>query len=249
MADFYDRQKAYWDSLSTLDPDTSVIDPRDKRGRKNAYLAQLRDKALRDVLTTRVNPGATLLDYGCGTGSATIALKRLGYSVVGMDLSIPLLLQARRRCGDESALFVAVDGRSVPIRDRTLDAAVAYGVFCYVTNDEEAVALLAEVRRTLISGSPLLIIEQARRHRIVCEDGLKVQRTIEQWHDLLAAAGFKRIDQEILRHGRFPTTPLIRHGLVPLFAWSAIMWAERTIPLLTGLWPWDYAEVLFSAEA
>lgn len=249
MNEFYDRQKAYWDSLATLDPDASIIDPRDKRGYKNAYLAQMRDSTLREALGVRVSPGATLLDYGCGTGSATIALTRLGYSVVGADLSTSLLSHARHRCGDQRALFVAVDGRSVPLRDHSMDAAIAYSVFCYVTDEAEATALLAGIRKTLIPGSPLLIIEQARRHRTVCEQGLKVQRTTDQWRGLLAGAGFKRIGQAILRHGRFPTTPLIRHGLVPRGAWSALMRAERAIPRITGVWPWDYADVLFSAEA
>ncbi len=249
MDDFYSRQRSYWDKLSRLDPDASIIDPGDTRGLKNAYLAGMRDRALLSGLKSLVPAHGVLLDFGCGTGSASISLLREGYRVVGLDLSQGLLRQAVARCREGSSAFVAIDGRNLPLQGRSLDAAVTYGVLCYITDDAEAVALLRGICAALRPGAPMLMIEQARTRRTLSEGGLKVQRTTREWSALLDAAGFRGVQRRLLRHGRFPTTPLIRHGLVPSFLWESIARMEAVVGSLTGVWPWDYADVLFESLA
>jgi SAM-dependent methyltransferase len=44
-------------------------------------------------------PGRRVLDVGCGTGASSAALGRLGYDVVGVDLSRKMLARARARLG------------------------------------------------------------------------------------------------------------------------------------------------------
>lgn len=249
MDDFQLRQKDYWDSLGGLDPDASVIDPNDRLGHKNAYLAALRDRAFATGLAgTGVHQGM-ILDLGCGTGSATRALLRSGYRILGFDISRSLLVHARRRCGDADVLFAEIDGRHLPVAAATLDAAITYGVICYLPKDVEAVALLGRVRQALKPGAPLVMIEQARVRRRLCDNGLKVQRTLAEWVGLLHAAGFRDPEAVILRHGRFPTTPLIRLGLVPRGVFPALARLEQVLAELTGVWPWDYADVRFTAHA
>ena len=249
MNDFYSRQRSYWNRLSRLDPDASIIDPGDTRGLKNAYLAAMRDHALRAALEPVVPEGGVLLDFGCGTGSASIALLRAHYRVIGLDLAQGLLGQAAARCSGHAGLFAAIDGRNLPLRPMSLDGAVTYGVICYVTDDGEAVTLLKGIRDAMRSGAPLLMIEQARTQRTLSESGLKVQRTTQQWSALIEAAGFTGLQHRILRHGRFPTTPLIRHGLVPRWLWTPISRLEASVGNATGVWPWDYADVLFESRA
>lgn len=243
------RQKTYWDSLSRLDPDTSVIDPRDTRGWKNEYLASIRDRALLGELRDRLQSGDVVLDFGCGTGSASIRLAKSGFRVLGLDLSQALLRQARTRCAGKNCTFVAINGTTIPTRDRTLDAAITYGVFCYLPDDSRAAAVLSAIRRALRPGAPLLLIEQARRARQVSDEGMKVQRTVAEWSKLIVTAGFTMEKSVVLRHGRFPTTPLVRYGVIPRAAWPMIARIERSIAALSGVWPWDYADVLFHAHA
>lgn len=249
MTDFYARQRAYWNALADLDPDSSIIDPQDTRGLKNAYLAGMRDAAFAAALERHAIRAGTLLDFGCGTGSASVALLRAGHRVVGLDIALPLLKQARARCGNQGCVFVHTDGRSVPVAEASADASIIYGVLCYVPDDDHATALLREIRAAMSPGGPLLMIEQSRRRRTPSDEGLKVQRTLAQWQALMHKAGFRIERSTLLRHGRFPLTPLIRHGLVPRRLWPLAARTECAVAARTGIWRWDYADVLFEALA
>jgi len=239
--------REHWDRLSTLDPDRSIIDPNDRRGYKNRYLAGLRDGALLEVLRD-VPPGASLLDYGCGSGSGSASLLDAGWHVIGLDISMPLLQQARLRCQRDRALFAATDGRTVPLKDGAIAAAITYGVLIYCVADDELARLLAEFRRALQPGGVLILIEQVKRHDHLAEEGLKRFRTIGDWHRHLARAGFVVERSTVLRHGRFPGTMALQHGLVPRALWRSMARLERIVGAL-GVAPWDYADVRLVARA
>lgn len=239
--------REHWDRLSDLDPDRSIIDPNDRRGYKNRYLAGLRDVALLESLH-KVPPGSLLLDYGCGSGSGSATLLNAGWRVVGLDISTPLLQQARLRCHQGRALFAKIDGRTVPLKAGAIAAAITYGVLIYCVDDDELARLLAEFRRALQPGGVLILIEQVKRHDHLAEEGLKRFRTIGDWHRHLASAGFGVEHSTILRHGRFPGTVALQHGLVPRSLWRGMARLERAFGAL-GVAPWDYADVRLVARA
>jgi len=239
--------REHWDRLSALDPDRSIIDPNDRRGYKNRYLAGLRDVALLESLR-EVPPAALILDYGCGSGSGSATLLDAGWQVVGLDISTPLLQQARLRCHRDRALFATTDGRTVPLKDGAIAAAITYGVLIYCVADDELTRLLAEFRRTLQPGGVLILIEQVKRHDHLAEEGLKRFRTINDWHRHLASAGFVVELSTILRHGRFPGTIALQHGLVPRALWRGMAKLERAVGAL-GVAPWDYADIRLVARA
>ncbi|WP_408952679.1 class I SAM-dependent methyltransferase [Lysobacter sp. Hz 25] len=243
------KPRLHWDSLAQIDPDAAVIDPHDLRGLKNQYLAGIRDAAFRQSLQRYGVEHGTLLDLGCGTGSATRPLINAGHRVIGVDISKSLLRHARARCNEDDCLFVQTDGLQLPIADRSLDATVIYGVLIYLVDDAQAQALLSQVRAALKPGAPLIMIEQVRRHRRLTEQGLKCQRSRQEWISLVEAAGFSVQEHRILRHGRFPATPLIRAGLIPRRLWPLAHYLETRIAARTGVFPWDYAEALFVATA
>ncbi|MGO1000007.1 class I SAM-dependent methyltransferase [Lysobacter sp. CA196] len=243
------NQREYWNSLAGIDPDAAIIDPLDRRGQKNAYLAGIRNNAFLRTLERNGIESGRLLDLGCGTGSSTRPLLDAGYAVLGVDIAPDLLRHARARCGDENCLFVAMDGKQLPLADASVDAVVVYVVLSYLTDDGQASTLLKSIRNALKPGGSLIMIEQARRHRRVTEKGLKVQRTRKEWQSLLRSAGFASERSSVLRHGRFPTTPLIAMGLLPRSVWPAIRTLEAAVARITGVLPWDYAEVLFEAKA
>src|SRR4051794_19539036 len=70
------------------------------------------------ALVEALGPGTgTCLDLGCGTGVHAPAVRRLGWTVVGVDLSPALLRHARSR------LPVAVaDATRLPLADSQVDA-------------------------------------------------------------------------------------------------------------------------------
>ncbi len=76
---------------------------------------QVMDATLRpvsDTLLAQANPqaGEAALDVGCGCGDTSLALARSGLSVVGVDISEPMLAHARTRVEANQALeFVQAD--------------------------------------------------------------------------------------------------------------------------------------------
>ena len=52
------------------------------------------------LVTRLVEPGARVLDAGCGTGRVAIRLAQLGYDCVGVDLDASMLAQARTAAPD-----------------------------------------------------------------------------------------------------------------------------------------------------
>ncbi|MGJ7901093.1 class I SAM-dependent methyltransferase [Lysobacter sp. 1R34A] len=234
--------------MAAIDPDAAIIDPLDLRGHKNKYLAAIRDNAFLAALKRHGIDSGCLLDLGCGTGSSTRPLLDAGYTMLGVDIAADLLRHARARCGDQNCLFVAIDGKQLPLAPGTVDGVVVYVVLSYLVNDDQVRALLVSVRNAMKPGGSLIMIEQARTRRCITEKGLKVQRSRGEWQALLRSAGFSVDRSSVLRHGRFPSTPLIARGLIPRALWPMVRAAEARIAAVTGIWPWDYAEVLFEAR-
>lgn len=71
--------------------------------------------------------GKDVLEYGCGGGQWSIALRRRGARPIGLDLSIRQLEHAKRLMGRANASFplVNADAERVPLPDATFDI-----VFC-----------------------------------------------------------------------------------------------------------------------
>ncbi len=102
--------------------------------------------------------GAPLLDLGCNWGRWSVSAARLGYTVVGLDPSLPAVLAARQVAAHAGcALRVVVgDGRHLPFRDGAFDVVFSYSVLQHFSPDD-AGACLREVRRVLARGGRALI--------------------------------------------------------------------------------------------
>jgi SAM-dependent methyltransferase len=95
------------------------------------------------ALVAALGPGTgTCLDLGCGTGVHAPAVRRLGWTVVGVDLSPALLRHARSR------LPVAVaDATRLPLADTRVEAVVATLVHTDLDDWASAVHEIARVLR------------------------------------------------------------------------------------------------------
>jgi SAM-dependent methyltransferase len=67
----------------------------------------------------KLDPGARILDVGCGPGRHAVELARRGYAVTGVDISRRFLDVAAERARDAgvSAAFFQVDARQMPFDD------------------------------------------------------------------------------------------------------------------------------------
>lgn len=104
-------------------------------------------------LATGARGGLTVLDIGCGTGLAGIAVRARCRRLVGIDLSAQMLARARAR-GLYDALHVAaiVDIPDLP-RDADYDAVIAADVFVYIG---DLAPELAAVRQVLRPGGTVI---------------------------------------------------------------------------------------------
>jgi SAM-dependent methyltransferase len=240
-------QSQHWNRLALHPLDAAVIDPNDTLGLKNRYIASLRNEVILGALR-ECPPGAVALDLGCGTGGLSAALVGGGWKVVGIDISSGLLSRTRERSLGDAALFVLYDGLSMPIADACVDAVTTYVVLNHVVEADHLAAVLSECFRVLKPGGKMICAEQVRRRSVLDRDGWKRQRTLREFLDAFERAGLRLLHQGVVRYGRFPTTPLVRLGLVPRRLFERLARAERAYGRWWGVPRFDYCDVLFELE-
>jgi demethylmenaquinone methyltransferase/2-methoxy-6-polyprenyl-1,4-benzoquinol methylase len=104
-----------------------------------------------------VAEGDKVLDACCGTGDLSLAARRVGGAVTGVDFSERMLERARRK--SQAVEWVQADVLRLPFADETFDSAtVGFGV----RNVEDLDAALRELRRVLKPGGRLAILEIVR---------------------------------------------------------------------------------------
>jgi SAM-dependent methyltransferase len=105
------------------------------------------DAALLVDLHHRLQPGARVLDAGCGAGVPVArSLSDLGHQAVGLDLSIIQLVLAREHVVHFP--IVAAEMSVLPVGSSTFDALVSYYAIIHVPREDHAV-LFDEFRRVI----------------------------------------------------------------------------------------------------
>jgi ubiquinone/menaquinone biosynthesis C-methylase UbiE len=121
-------------------------------GAKYDARGALAKRSLRFVVAVAEHrpPPADLLDYGCGSGDIARALHRVGYSVVGCDIS-PGMLRMARKIGSESPSAISwinLDATAprLPFADRSFDVIIASSVLEYLS---DPLTTLRQLRRVV----------------------------------------------------------------------------------------------------
>ena len=109
---------------------------------------------------TQLEPGARLLEVGCGVGAVLAVLGREfpGVSLTGVDIEPKQLAYARghlERAGVEATL-VRADARDVPFEDESFDHVWTTWFLEHVADPP---AVLCEARRVLVPGGTITAIE------------------------------------------------------------------------------------------
>jgi len=94
----------YWDNLA------SSFDDEPDHGLRNSLTLEAWTELLKTLLPHKY---VTILDIGCGTGSLSIVLARLGHQVTGIDLSPAMLALAQAKA----------DAQGLQIEFQVMDAA------------------------------------------------------------------------------------------------------------------------------
>lgn len=91
-------------------------------------------------------PNGRILDLGCGPGRDTLFYQSQGYRVTGVDLSMGMLQEARRRV--PGGQFIQADMRQLPLPDRRFNGLWASASLLHLPKQSAGLAL-AEMRRVL----------------------------------------------------------------------------------------------------
>jgi len=93
-----------------------------------------------------------VLDMACGTGNITLPLAKMGYDMIGTDISTDMLSQAQAKADNLKILFLAQDMRKLDLYG-TIDAAICVcDGMNYILCESELEAVFKRVRMFLNTG-------------------------------------------------------------------------------------------------
>jgi SAM-dependent methyltransferase len=114
----------------------------------------------------RSDAAGRLIDLGCGAGRNAIPLARGGWTVLGTDLSQPMLCAARRRIEDERlggrACVALAPMDRLPAATGSADLVVAHGIWNLARSTAEWRRALAEAARVARPGAGLFVFTFSR---------------------------------------------------------------------------------------
>jgi len=175
----------------------------------------------------RPQPGARILDAGCGTGMdvATLAARvQPGGSVLGLDRSERMVALARERHGRVPGVSFSVGNvRAIPFPDAHFDAAFAMRTIQYL---DDPLAAIRELVRVTKLGGRVAVVEGAMSvmdlpmpelaDRIMGQQwGVRSHSFAAELYRLLRAAGLVRVRVRPicnLRVRRLSVLPQVRSG-------------------------------------
>ena len=125
-----------------------------------------------------LDPGARLLDLGCGPGQylEKVAATEPSVRMVGADLSLGMLRQARTAV--PSADVLSLDAARLPFADDSFDVVLANHMLYHVADIEAAVA---EVRRVLRPGGLFSAVTNGVDHLVELDRLLREQSGDDGW--------------------------------------------------------------------
>ena len=184
---------------------------------------------LRATATELLRPklGDRLLDVGCGTGEVARTLAGLvgaGGIVVGVEPSVTMLDEARRRTGDHIPVdFRAGDISRLDFDDATFDGVTSERVFQHLDSPASAIAEL--VRVTKPGGRIAVIDTDWGMHAIHGADPAVTARIVAFWSDNAANGWSGRrlpalfagasINDPVVVADTFTTTDPLRPSMAP----------------------------------
>lgn len=135
------------------------------------------------LLVSHLQPGARILDVGCGTGLVSEALKRQGVQhIEGTDISDASLKRADQRGTYEKLVRHDLQKLPLPFADKSFDGAISVGVLTYI---EDPFALFRDLCRCVRAGGVLAFTSRTDYwEKLDFDNGLKALEDQGLWQVL-----------------------------------------------------------------
>lgn len=143
---------------------------------------------------------ATLLDIPCGTGRFSDLWQGRGFHVLGADLAVPMLVEARAK--HPNATYFAADLAKLPFADDGLDLAICIRFLHLVRDPQLRIRFLQELRRVCRVGAVIdyrhahtfRIWSRRMRFRLGRREKAPANPSFAQIRRELEAAGWTALD-------------------------------------------------------
>ncbi|HCH65271.1 MAG TPA: hypothetical protein DFR83_20870 [Deltaproteobacteria bacterium] len=134
-----------------------------------------------------IEPGQTVVDVGCGTGSLLSLLRKqhAGVRLVGVDGSGEMIRAAREQTADASLEFHAADAAALPLEDACADQVVLLNALHHFP---QPAAAMAEAMRILKPGGTVWVGTDEDVYDMAGWSNGRVR-------DELSGVGFRRVRQ------------------------------------------------------
>jgi len=156
---------------------------------------------------------APVLDYGCGTGTATMKLLRRGIRTVSMDASLTMVQLLKKKAAAEGTecLCIVGDAEHLPFKSSVFNGIICAGVLHHIPSIEKGVAEQARVLKKdgmLFVAEPFrdkpwfsypycltvrfcrLMWELLKRSRLETQERLLGKKDLESLSSILSGSGF-----------------------------------------------------------
>lgn len=149
-----------------------------------------------------------VLDFGCGTGWFSSYFSSQGSKVMGVEVGLGALKQAKGSCGGKPVLLVLYGGEVLPVREASVDLVLAVGVVRSLLDRGPLTQAAQEWFRCLRPGGRLILIETDNR-------ALWRYMRAEEIKDHLIELGFEPLAWYPIRKVDWWGLRLVKWGLLP----------------------------------
>lgn len=189
------RQKRLWEELAkksskyhiNTDFGREITDDQFKQSGQEDYKKLISDDGL---IWTR----DSILDFGCGIGRITEFMAKDFKNVIGMDISLTMLAQGRKRLkAYNNVKFLETDGVNIPLSEDSIDFVFSYLVFQHIKDRNMVEGAFREILRVLKSGGVFKVLLRSDKQPDMAKWWSGVEYSQDAIKALYKKIGFKLI--------------------------------------------------------